>query len=335
MTDTEHNLETAESSPQSDENTAPVEAASAPEAEVEDVIEETAPEEAPADETPEAEVVTEEAAPDEAQVDETPEAEAETPDAEAETSEAEVETPDAEAETPEAEVETPDAEAVTEEATTEQAAPDEPPVDEVPEADADPASETPPPDDDPRTKEGMNWFVLRVASNKEDYVRAALEKKVQIEGVQHLVGNIMVPTEKTKTLTKANKVKITETKLYPGYIFVEMKLVDSRISQDVFFLIKETTGVGDFVGTAGKPTPMSNDEVDKMLYDSQAPEEVTEVKLEFAKGDHVNVKEGPFMGYEGTVDEIFPDKGVVRLLATVFGRQTQIDIEYWMIEKAE
>ena len=316
MTDTEHNLETAESSPQSDENTAPVEAAPAPEAEVEDVIEEAAPDEAQVDETPEAEVVTEEAAPEEAQVDETPEAE--------------VETPDAEAETPDAEVETPDAEAVTEEA-----APDEAPVDEAPEADADPASETPPPDDDPRTKEGMNWFVLRVASNKEDYVRAALEKKVQIEGVQHLVGNIMVPTEKTKTLTKANKVKITETKLYPGYIFVEMKLVDSRISQDVFFLIKETTGVGDFVGTAGKPTPMSNDEVDKMLYDSQAPEEVTEVKLEFAKGDHVNVKEGPFMGYEGTVDEIFPDKGVVRLLATVFGRQTQIDIEYWMIEKAE
>ena len=190
-------------------------------------------------------------------------------------------------------------------------------------------------EDDPRTQEGMNWFVLRVASNKEDFVRNALEKKVQIEGVQHLVGRIMVPTEKTKTLSKNNKVKITETKLYPGYIFVEMKLVDARISQDVFFIIKETTGVGDFVGTAGKPTPMSDEEVDKMLYDSQAPEEVTEVKLEFAKGDHVNVKDGPFMGYEGTVDEIFPEKGVVRVLATVFGRQTQIDIEYWMIEKAE
>ena len=199
-------------------------------------------------------------------------------------------------------------------------------------------------EDEPRTQEGMNWFVLRVASNKEDFVRNALEKKVQIEGVQHLVGRIMVPTEKTKTLTKTGKTKISETKLYPGYIFVEMKLVkaenvkgdvEARISQDVFFLIKETTGVGDFVGTAGKPTPMSTEEVDKMLYDSQAPEEVTEVKLEFAKGDHVNVKDGPFMGYEGTVDDIFPEKGIVRVLATVFGRQTQIDIEYWMIEKAE
>ncbi|MDP7008228.1 MAG: transcription termination/antitermination protein NusG [Phycisphaerales bacterium] len=186
-----------------------------------------------------------------------------------------------------------------------------------------------------QTREGMNWFVLRVASNKEDYVKSALDRKVEIEGMQHLVGRIMVPTEKTKTLSKTGKAKITETKLYPGYIFVEMKLEEQRISQDIFFLIKETTGVGDFVGTAGKPTPMSAEEVDKMLFDSQAPDEVAEVRLEFNVGDHVNIKDGPFMGYEGTVDEIFPEKGVVRVLATVFGRQTQIEIEYWMIEKAE
>ena len=189
--------------------------------------------------------------------------------------------------------------------------------------------------EEPQTREGMNWFVLRVASNKEDYVKAALDRKVEIEAMQHLVGRIMVPTEKTKTLSKTGKAKITETKLYPGYIFVEMKLEEQRISQDIFFLIKETTGVGDFVGTAGKPTPMSTDEVDKMLFDSQAPDEVTEVRLEFSVGDHINIKEGPFMGYECTVDEIFPAKGVVRVLATVFGRQTQIEIEYWMIEKAE
>jgi transcriptional antiterminator NusG len=240
---------------------------------------------------------------------------------------------------------TPD-EATPEVVTTEVVALEETPevVSEAEEEAAPETQEETPEGEEPQTREGMNWFVLRVASNKEDFVRNALEKKVQIEGVQHLVGRIMVPTEKTKTLTKTGKTKITETKLYPGYIFVEMKLVDAniaegvtekRISQDVFFLIKETTGVGDFVGTAGKPTPMPDEEVDKMLYDSQAAEEVTEIKLEFAKGDHVNVKDGPFMGYEGTVDDIFPEKGVVRVLATVFGRQTQIDIEYWMIEKAE
>ncbi len=189
-------------------------------------------------------------------------------------------------------------------------------------------------EDEPLVTPGMGWFVLRVASNKEDQVRQTLLRKIKIEDFGHLVNRILVPTEKIKSI-KGGKQRITLKKLYPGYVFVEMKLEEQRISQDIFFLIKETTGVGDFVGTACKPTPMSPDEVDKMLFDSQAPDEVTEVRLEFAVGDHVNIKEGPFLGYEGTVDEIFPDKGVVRVLATVFGRQTQIEIEYWMIEKAE
>jgi transcriptional antiterminator NusG len=185
----------------------------------------------------------------------------------------------------------------------------------------------------PMYREGMNWFVLRVASNKENYVRDTLLKKVQIEGMQHLVGRIMVPTEKTKTL-KGGKQRITETKLYPGYVFVEMKLEpDGRIPQDVFFLIKETTGVGDFVGTAGRPTPMATPEVEKMLFDSRRPEETPIVKMEFVKGDHVTIKEGPFQSYEGTVDEVLPDKGLVRVLVTIFGRQAPIELEYWQIAK--
>ncbi|MBT8486312.1 MAG: hypothetical protein HKO59_09475, partial [Phycisphaerales bacterium] len=135
----------------------------------------------------------------------------------------------------------------------------------------------------PAYRAGMDWFVLRVASNKENYVRDTLLRKVQIEGLGTRVGRIMVPTEKTKTL-KAGKTRITETKLYPGYVFVEMKLEDDgRIPQDVFFLIKETTGVGDFVGTAGRPTPMAVHEVEKMLFDSRRPEEMPEVKMEFEK----------------------------------------------------
>jgi transcriptional antiterminator NusG len=187
----------------------------------------------------------------------------------------------------------------------------------------------------PAYREGMNWFVLRVASNKESYVRETLLKKVQIEGLDILVGRIMVPTEKTKTL-KGGKAKITETKLYPGYVFVEMKLEDDgRIPQDVFFLIKETTGVGDFVGTAGHPTPMAPHEVEKMLFDSRKPEETPTVKLEFAQGDAVTIQEGPFENYEGTVDDVMPDKGKVRVLVTIFGRQAPVELEYWQIAKAE
>lgn len=182
---------------------------------------------------------------------------------------------------------------------------------------------------------GMDWFVLRVASNKESSVRETLLRKVQIEGMTHLVGRILVPTEKTKTI-KAGKQKITETKLYPGYVFVEMRLEDDgRIPQDVFFLIKETTGVGDFVGTAGRPTPMKEHEIEKMLRDSKKPEEQPTIKLVFERGEHVLIKEGPFQGYEGTVDELFPEKGQVRVLVTIFGRQAPVDLEEWQIGKSE
>ena len=157
------------------------------------------------------------------------------------------------------------------------------------------------------TQEGMNWFTLRVASNKENSVRETLLRKVQIEKMTHLVGRILVPTEKTKTI-KGGKQKIVETKLYPGYVFVEMRLEpDGRIPQDVF---KETTGVGDFVGTAGRPTPLKEHEIEKLHRDSRKPEDEPTIKLVFSKGETVLIKEGPFQGYEGTVDELVELTGV-------------------------
>src|SRR5690606_8026019 len=131
--------------------------------------------------------------------------------------------------------------------------------------------------------------------------------------------------------------RITQKKLYPGYVFVEMKLEeDGRIPQDIFFLIKETTGVGDFIGTAGRPSPMSIPEIEKMLAASKAPEEEpAAVKMDFEKGDHIKIKEGPFENMEGTVDELLPQQGKVRVIVTIFGRATPLELEYWLIEKVE
>ena len=159
---------------------------------------------------------------------------------------------------------------------------------EAPEADeapAEPAAPAAAPGDEPLVTPGMDWFVLRVASNKEDSVRRTLLRKVKIEGYdgEHpekpmLVSRILVPTEKTKVM-KAGKQKVVETKLYPGYVFVEMKLEDDgRIPQDIFFLIKETTGVGDFIGTAGRPSAMSLPEVEKMINAAKPPEEQPQVR---------------------------------------------------------
>lgn len=190
-------------------------------------------------------------------------------------------------------------------------------------------------EEEPLVTPGMNWFVLRVASNKEDSVRQTLLRKIKIEGFDHLVNRILVPTEKEKTI-KAGKQKIIEKKLYPGYVFVEMQLEeDGRIPQDVFFLIKETTGVGDFIGTAGRPSPMSIPEIEKMLQASKPAEEQPIVKMEFQKGDHIKIKEGPFENMEGTVDELLPDQGKVRVIVTIFGRSTPVELEYWLIERFE
>lgn len=191
------------------------------------------------------------------------------------------------------------------------------------------------PGEEPMVTEGMNWFVLRVASNKEDSVRETLLRKIKIEGYEHLVNRILVPTEKKKTM-KAGKTRITQTKLYPGYVFVEMKLEpDGRIPQDVFFLIKETTGVGDFIGTAGRPAPMQMQEVEKMIAASKKPEDQPEIRMEFQPGDHVRIKEGPFENMDGTVDQLLPEQGKVRVIVTIFGRATPVEMEYWLIEKAE
>lgn len=190
-------------------------------------------------------------------------------------------------------------------------------------------------DDEPLITPGMNWFVLRVASNKEDSVRRTLLRKIKIENFESLVNRILVPTEKEKTI-KGGKQRIVETKLYPGYVFVEMRLEeDGRIPQDVFFLIKETTGVGDFIGTAGRPSPMSLPEVEKMLLASKPAEEQPQVRMEFVAGDHIKIKEGPFENMEGTVDELLPDQGKVRVIVTIFGRATPIELEYWLIERFE
>jgi len=190
-------------------------------------------------------------------------------------------------------------------------------------------------EDEPLITPGMNWFVLRVASNKEDAVRETLLRKIKIEDLTNLVNRILVPTEKQKTI-KGGKQKILEKKLYPGYVFVEMRLEDDgRIPQDVFFLIKETTGVGDFIGTAGRPSPMSIPEIEKMLQASKPAEEQPQVKMEFVKGDHIKIKEGPFENMEGNVDELLPDQGKVRVIVTIFGRATPIELEYWLIEKFE
>ncbi|MHC4561907.1 MAG: transcription termination/antitermination protein NusG [Planctomycetota bacterium] len=179
------------------------------------------------------------------------------------------------------------------------------------------------------------WFVLRVASNKEDQVRDALERKVKIEGLDEQIGRILVPTERRPSPRGRKDKKFVDRKMYPGYVFIEMELDESgRLAEKPWYLIRETTGVGDFIGSGGKPTAMASTDVDKMLMQVEKAEEGAPVALEFAPGDLVKIKEGAFENFEGAVDEVLADKGLIRVIVTIFGRATPVELEYWQVEKA-
>jgi transcriptional antiterminator NusG len=181
----------------------------------------------------------------------------------------------------------------------------------------------------------MRWYVLRVASNREEQVKEALARKVTLEGLEDVIGRIVVPVEQVKRI-RGGKQKVFKRKLYPGYVFMEIEPgEDGKISEKAWFLIKETIGVGDFVGTEGLPVPMSDSDVAKVLIEVEraTQQAAVNIKVDFAKGDVVKIREGAFENFEGAVDSIDAERGVVRVIVTIFGRSTPLDIEYWQIEK--
>ena len=179
----------------------------------------------------------------------------------------------------------------------------------------------------------MQWYVLRGAANKEIQVKQALQQKVQMEVLSDVVGKIEVPVEQVKRI-RGHKQMVFKRKLYPGYVFIEMSLAaDGRVDERVWFMIKETSDAGDFIGTEGVPTAMRDTDVAKMLLEAEKPEKAPSIKVEFKKGDQIRIREGAFENFEGVVDSIDSERGLVKVIVTIFGRSTPLDIEYWQIEK--
>lgn len=175
-----------------------------------------------------------------------------------------------------------------------------------------------------------HWYILKVQVNREGTIRDALERRVKIEGLEPYVDEIIVPTEDIAEFTKTGKRKITKRKLYPGYIMVNMVIND-----DTWFAVRETPGIGDFTGSAGKPTPMDPREVERILRRDVDEDEETQVKtsIPFSLGDHVRVKEGNFQNFEGDVDKIDEAHGLITVVINIFNRPTPVEIQYWQIEK--
>lgn len=176
---------------------------------------------------------------------------------------------------------------------------------------------------------GRQWYVLKVQSNREKSIRDSLVRRIRQEGLEEFFGEIVIPTEKIVE-TKSGKKKVTEQKLYPGYLMVQMDLND-----DTWYLVRSTGGVGDFTGSAGKPIPMQDHEIQRMLgrQEGRKDDGPLKVKVDFQSGDHVKIKEGAFESFEGTIEAIDEANGKITVLIQIFGRPTPVDLEYWQVER--
>lgn len=176
------------------------------------------------------------------------------------------------------------------------------------------------------------WFVLRVQSNKEDKVKKDLERRIKIQGIGNLIPKILVPSEKVSEI-KGGKKRIAEKKIYPGYVIAEIEVDEKgQIPEKVWYAIRDVPGAGDFVGGDRKPIAMTDLEAEKILKEVECGEEKPKAKIVFHKGDKVKVKEGPFENFDGVVEEVLPASGCVKLMLTIFGRSTSVELEYWQLE---
>lgn len=186
-----------------------------------------------------------------------------------------------------------------------------------------PIEETPVGNEEPE----LRWYILKVQSNREDSIRESLQRRVKVAGLDRYFGEIIVPTEMVSEF-KGGKKRVVKRKLYPGYIVAHMEIND-----ETWFLVRETPGIGDFTGSAGKPTPMLPHEVAKIVAkQEEKTDEAPKLKISFNVSDRVKINEGTFENFEGEVDSIDEASGRVTVMINIFGRSTPVELEYWQIE---
>jgi len=173
------------------------------------------------------------------------------------------------------------------------------------------------------------WYVVHTYSQFEKSVQRALLERIERAGVQDLFGQILVPVEEVVELKSGQKT-ISERKFFPGYLLVEMEMTD-----ETWHLVKNTPKVTGFLGgSAMKPSPISQKEVDNIMSQMQAGVEKPRPKVLFEVGEAVRVKEGPFTDFNGTVEDVNYDKSKLCVSVTIFGRSTPVELNFGQVEKA-
>jgi transcriptional antiterminator NusG len=172
-----------------------------------------------------------------------------------------------------------------------------------------------------------HWYVIHTQTGYEDRVKKSLDSKVKAGLTKDAISQVLVPIEQVSEI-KAGKKRISQRKFFPGYILVEMELTDES-----WYLIKSITGVTGFVGAGSKPLPLKPDEIDMILRQAKEAKEKPTPKIVFDKGENIRVNDGPFTNFNGTIEEVNLAKGKIKVMISIFGRATPVELETWQVEK--
>lgn len=176
-------------------------------------------------------------------------------------------------------------------------------------------------------REGMNWYIIHSYSGFEQKVAESLKTRADAFGFNHKIGGVLIPTEEVIELRNGKKVT-SKRLLYPGYVLVQMAMDD-----ELWHAVKNTPRVTGFVGGGNSPVPLTSDEVNSILFRQQTAAERPRPKLTFEKSETVRIIDGPFANFSGKVDEVNPDRNTLRVLVTIFGRATPVELDFLQVEK--
>ena len=177
------------------------------------------------------------------------------------------------------------------------------------------------------------WFVIHTLSGQEQKVKESIEKRIKPEEMGQYIKEVLVPMEKVVEVRNQKKT-VSTRKLWPGYVFVDMALLDENkhIIEKPWYFIQETPGVIGFVG-GEPPTPTPAEEVEAIKSQISASEDHEKPKVSFEIGETVKINNGPFLNFSGVIEEVEPERGKLKVTVNIFGRNTPVELEYWQVEK--
>jgi transcriptional antiterminator NusG len=171
------------------------------------------------------------------------------------------------------------------------------------------------------------WYVVHTQTGSEEKAKAGLESKMAVTALKNFVSEVVVPTEQVSEI-RGGKKRITERKFFPGYLLVKMEM-----NKESWYMVKSTPGITGFIGPGRKPTPISADEVNSILRRTEDTETKPTPKISFEVGESIRIGQGPFANFNGSVMEVYPDRGKLKVSVSIFGRSTLVELEYWQVEK--